>query len=1478
MNNQQHKTTKKVLWGLLILILTTLLIPVIVAFLLFIPAVQNFVLQKAVKYGSDALHTELSLGGLYLEPFRTVRFDEILIMDQRSDTLLYIEALRIDLTRIDRKSMLVVVDEVQLLNPYYNLYIEAEDSVTNMQFLLDAFQSDPADTSKLSLRIECDDVSIENLRFDFHDFREEQKNDGTVDFNHLGIRSFSGKVSNIGISDSLKASIVGLHFTEMSGLQLRRLNAEIVVRADHIGLNDLELVSNLSMIEGSYAMHFEEYGSFSSFFTEVELKADLTRAQVHFYDLGFFSKNIRNMLTPMEFEGRLWGTLSDLKGDIDSLRFADHGFFSGKLRVKGLPDLDAFNINADILRLTASAKDLERLKFPTKEGLKTFEMPEEIDRLGQIGFRGKFIGFIDDFVAFGDISTALGDLKADMNVKTGGPQIAYAGSIKTNAFDLRTLLNNPIFGSTSLNLEATGEGFEVKTMKVKAEGRLDRFDFNGYSFQNITVDGTVLKQVFEGSLSLADPNAKFDFVGKIDAVPEVPIINCVTRVTQINLGPLGLVPEDTFGMVSGSVVLKMFGWDKQSLNGQFSVRNFEYASKEREVRLDSFILIDNLIEGGHSIDLASDLGKAHFEGRTNLFDLPFNFLSIAKEYAPGFVENFDVGEVDSTQQFDYDVLIYDKRTLEGLVSSDFHLDGQIHLYGKLRTKDAFMDVHLDTISWRIGELTMRRQTAVVFPDSNGLRLEVHATELSLASGLFLENIESSSLLYNDSLETSIFWNNMTTRSDSGTIRLLAYKSEAFPLNLELNEFYARIADATWISTQRATLRSDSSRLFVQDLDIRSAIGQITCNGEVAELTDANLDFDIRELNLGYISRFGLVKNDIQGKFNGRVNIYKLKDAIVAETDLQVDSLIVDDFEIGSISGDSRYSSVRKAVDLNLALSYKEMRNVRVVGEYYPFNDEEQLDLEVALNDFRVSIIEPFVSNYVQQLEGVINGSVSINGNLNAPKLVGAMKVKDGALQVDYLKTFYQIPEAEVRINDDMISADWVSVLDPKGSEARLNATVYHDKFKNLNYEIFLNATDFMALNTTIADNDDYYGTANITGDVTVSGVPGFTEILVDAYTNKNTKLSIPLDDGGELGEIEYIRFVEPKEKSKKRVTESVVFEGERNNLNLDFQLAVNDDAEIQIIFDEKIGDIIKVRGNGDMLMRIDNRGTFNMYGDYTMTGGDYLFTLQNVVNKRFTVVPGSKISWSGSPLEANVDLTANYNLRAAPINLTSSVGDTSEVYRRRMPVDVKLRMQGKLLEPEISFDVDLPSLPESDIANQLLDPRTTSELEMNEHAFALLLTNNFFVHGSGVSAFGVAGQTTTYEMMSNQFSNWVSQYFDNIDFGVNYRPSDENAGNQTEVNVSTELFNDRVLVEVNGSVQGNNGTSQDANNVAGEFNVEYKINKSLRARVYNEANNYNPTNLNQSPYTQGVGVFYRKEFDLFLKEFFQKKKRRSLSK
>lgn len=1472
--NQPRKAIKKVgrvlLWTLLVL----LLIPVLISLALLLPPVQKAAVFRLASLGSGYLGTEITLEGVYLDPFHTIRLNGILVRDQQSDTLLYVESLEVDGPRYSRDRGELGFDAIRLVRPYFNLYIQEQDSVSNLQFIIDAFSSE--DTASSTFRARTRSITIQEFRFAFDDHREIPRIDGGLDWKHIGIYELSGRFNEVALNDSIKFQVKGLHLREQSGMRIRSLYTDAVIAKDRIVCDELHLATNLSTVEGSAALYFDGFSSFSNFFEDVSLQANFNKARVHFYDVGYFSPQVKDILTPIGLKMRAWGTLEDLRTEIDSLAFANNGSMVGSVRMRGLPDPDELRINADVQHLTFRIDDLERMYFPSSEGIRLLELPSSLKNLGRIDFEGKFLGFAQDFVLYGDVGTALGNAFTDVNIKMGGEELVYSGKVKTEGFHLGALMESSGIGNVSLDIAANGQGTSMDDLSIKAEGSIKRFEWNNYPYRNLTVDATIDHEVFEGNLSIADPNIRMDFIGTVDLKKETPRIDCVSRLTKLRWAPLNLVPQDTFGELSAEITLSASGKDAASLNAKALLYDFVYRSKDTDIHLDSITLVDKPTKVGHSITLTSDGVQAKFSGNTDVSTLPTALMLTLDHYAPGLIPEVESSPKDSTLYTNFSITIPKETPLTGLVSEDLKLHEPICIKGAVQVKDHKFDVRSDSLSWSYGNVMISGQSFEVQPVGDSLVLDIYTTRFASSDQFFMENILLSSALANDTVRTDLSWDNKSTRSDSGHLALLAYKGEDRPINVELEDLYARIADATWVSNERGVLRSDSTSFLIHNLNIQSRVGHITCDGLIDPQSEQRMVFEVADFDLSYLDRFGLLANKVTGVFNGDVFLYGVESRLLAESELRIDSLVLDDFEIGTVYGTSEYNSSQNSVDLDLALKYKGSDDIKLKGDYYPAREDDQLDLEVSLSDFRASVIEPFVQNYVQHLDGTVDGRLAVRGRLTSPEITGILDLKGFDLEVDYLKTDYHISKARINVDAESIKADWIEVKDPKGEKGYLIGTVYHNGFKSFDYDIFMQVTNFMALNTTLADNQDYYGVANITGDISLSGTYGYTDINVEAVTTKGTKLSVPLDDGGELGEIDYIRFVAPKVMGKKRIEEGVTLSEEQSKLNLEFQLTVNDNAEVQIIFDEKIGDIIKVRGDGDMLMRIDNRGTFNMYGDYTMSGGEYLFTLQNVVNKRFSVQPGSRISWTGSPTEADVDLTAVYGLRAAPINLTATVGEKSPVYEKRLPVDVLLMMQGLLLKPQVSFDVNLTSLPETDIANQLLDRRTVSKEKMNEQAFALLLTNSFFSPESGVSAIG-AGQTTTYEMVSNQFSNWVSQYFDNLDVGVNYRPGDDMAGNQTEVNLSTELFNDRVLVEVNGSVQGDRGDAEEANNVAGEFNVEYRINKSLRARVYNEANNYNPTNINQSPYTQGVGLFYRREFDRFLSDFFKGNKERSLA-
>jgi hypothetical protein len=129
---------------------------------------------------------------------------------------------------------------------------------------------------------------------------------------------------------------------------------------------------------------------------------------------------------------------------------------------------------------------------------------------------------------------------------------------------------------------------------------------------------------------------------------------------------------------------------------------------------------------------------------------------------------------------------------------------------------------------------------------------------------------------------------------------------------------------------------------------------------------------------------------------------------------------------------------------------------------------------------------------------------------------------------------------------------------------------------------------------------------------------------------------------------------------------------------------------------------------------------------------------------------------------------------------------------------------------------------------------------------------------------------TTFEMLSNQLSNWLSKISKDFDIGFVYRPG-YNSINPQEVQValSTQLLNDKVVINGNFDVRGTSSAANSTTQLTGDFDAELKLTEKFRFKVFNR---FNDVYTGLSPYTQGVGIFYKQDFNRFSDLFGKKTK------
>ncbi len=258
--------------------------------------------------------------------------------------------------------------------------------------------------------------------------------------------------------------------------------------------------------------------------------------------------------------------------------------------------------------------------------------------------------------------------------------------------------------------------------------------------------------------------------------------------------------------------------------------------------------------------------------------------------------------------------------------------------------------------------------------------------------------------------------------------------------------------------------------------------------------------------------------------------------------------------------------------------------------------------------------------------------------------------------------------------------------------------------------------------------------------------------------------------------------------------------------------------------------------------------------------GDYLFTLQNVINKRFEIEPGGKISFNGSPTSASVDMEAIYTTRAAPYNLYPDNDDKKEALKKRIPVECHLNLLGELSSPTLDMGIVMPTADAE--TRNLLENSTSTDEELMKQFLSLLVINNFYsVTGFGAQDLGtpssIAGVTAS-ELLSNQLSNWLSQISDDFDIGINYRPGDQVTRDEVEVALSTQLLNDRIIISGNVDVGGQetNPSVGDASNpyIVGDFDVQFRITDNVSVFAFNRARERPVSRFIRSEFLKSTGA------------------------
>jgi hypothetical protein len=1485
------KSIKKLYKILLLFVLAVLTLPTVGYFALHQKKVQDYLIGRLTTKITAYLGAPVTIEGVSIDVFSNVTLSNVCVRTPQNDTILYTPTLTLQVNSFTLATRYLEFEKVTLNKPRIRFYVDSTNTI-NFQFIIDKLQSSDTTVSKHSMAILIRNINIVDADFTLKGFYDVKRPYG-INFTDVHLRPLNVIVSNFRVNHGITMDVTSMSFRDKSGFVIDKLSTTFRMDKENMVYNKLNILTPYSDITARQVLfHFRTSKDFKAiiFGKYVPMTIDLRTSDVSSKDIAYFLPIAKDFHVKARVSGTFHGLLTNLKARNLDIVYANHTHLKCDVDITGLPDITKAFLYVDVKSLSTTPSDIQSIPLPYSLP-NHIVLPEFFSRLSLITYRGKFTGFGNDFVAYGTLNSNLGKIETDISLHpdTAG-YYSLKGQIKSVGFDLGALLNKSnILGKISLDAMSEVYLGAGKEPKAKITGVASSFVLNGYNYTNVQLDGMLSNGTYDGSLSVSDPNIDFDFLGKVNLSKQIPEFNFIANIKSANLFKLNFDKSDSSSYLSCYATAEFEGNNIDNLKGEIKLWNAVLRKTGKEFRVSNLLVYNENVNHINSVILRSDFADGEISGQYRFTDVVNSFRTFTRNYLPSLLQA-PQGIIDSTgnNNFRFHVSFKDTKQLTDYLVPGLYISKDSKLTGNYNpsNKDfSFM------FSIPLAQHKNKKwyDLCIDGRTENGLfSLSAGCSNLRINNHLDLQNFTVLTDFKNDSIDMHVRWNNWDTMAYKGNFTILGSlktsENGSRPiLKFEVKPSQVILKDTIW-SIKSGLVVIDSSDIRIDHFLIAHSNQLLTIHGGISQNPETALAVEFNNVNLGNLSTvLAMNKLHLGGFINGKAELFNLYKNPIFVANVAVDSLWVNQVSIGQTTLNAVFNNSEKNIKIEAFSERGIFKTLNIKGLYSIA--EQKLDFNIDLNKLKVDVFEPYLINIFNDVRGVASGKLRLTGNIDSPQLDGLVKIQKGSFTVNYLKTRYTFTDS-VRVRKNAFLLNDVEVYDNYGTKCMVNGYIDYRKLRDLYVNIGIDVKEpFECLNTTEKDNNMYYGHGFLTGKALIHGTPqGDTVDIKNAVTAVKSEMVIPITTRVDMSETDFVHArnkpTTGDQSTNKyeidKINETQKVKSAISNFVFNMNLTVTPDADLQLVFDQKIGDIIRGNGSGNLTIKLDG-GNFRMDGKYTINEGKYLFTAQNVLsNMYFILENGGTITWDGSPIDAIVNIGATYKVKAS----LNQLNGAAEGYNKRVPIDCQLFLTDKLMNPTVTYNIK-PSNSDQETSD-LIKKYIYNEEELTRQFLSLLIVKSFMpdpnstTGNSGGDMALSAARSNGFEVLSNQLSRMVSQGVKDIDIGINYRPSDGYTTGQAELALSKQLLNDRVSISGNFDVGGNTtSVTKSSNNsaVVGEGAMELKLNNkgNLRLKAFNRSNQ--GSLIEQSPYTQGVGVMYKEDFNSFgelLKHYYSK--------
>ena len=1418
--------------------------------LLSLPFVQTFL----GKYATDSLNksfgTNISIEKVAITPFGSVKLGDVLVLDHHKDTLFYIKKLNTSILSFKKiyspghpylKDVVLHGMDVRIVN-YKN------EDYTNLDKFIEAF--DDGSPSSGKFRMKANKMTVFNSRFQYIDHNLQTPK--MLDFTKL-----NGKIEDFSIKGpNVYTFIDKLSFKDHRGLLVENITADFTYTKKNILLDGLAMKTPSSEMKGRVELKYNRK-DFSDFNNKVIFDVQFDKASIASNDLNYFYNEFgKNNV--FYVDTHLVGTLNNFTTHNLKLVDKNQSEIVGTINFQNLfgKGDQAFYMKGNFDRLTSSYDRLKAI-LPRILGK---NLPSTLDKLGTVNMIGG-VELTQKYInADVYLMSKLGELESNLSMQNIDviDNALYKGNLILNDFDLGTLLGQQEIGRATVNLDVDGRGFTQKLLNTAIKGEIRKFYYNGYNYQNITVDGSMKMPYYKGYFNSNDPNLKMDFDGTIDLSLKAKKYDFKAQIDYADLHILNFYKTDSISIFKGTIDFKADGNSIDDLAGVLHVNDVSYQNSKDSYFFDDFEIVSSFdSDRVRTIDINSpDIITGQIVGKYKVSQVQ----KMVENALGSLYANYSPNKLEKGQFINFDLTLHDK--IVEVFVPDVKISENTKLKGKINGDEGKFVFDFTSPNIIAYENTIENVNIEI--DNKNPLYNAYITVDSIKNDKYkIADFNLINVTLNDTLFVRSEFKGGPKSEDTYDLNLYHTIDEDKQSILGFKKSEIKFKDHVWFINEGET--NDNKIVFdkylknfnFEKLTLSHNDQKIDFFGTMRDSTykDFKLTFDDVDLNKVTPSLDSL---SFGGKVNGNITYKQDRNKYEPISNLTIDSLKINQFLLGDldfkIEGNENFNQFK----VNSSLKQEGQEHFFLDGNVNFVGQQSSLDLVAGFDKFNLAPFGSLLGNVLSDIRGNATGRATIGGSLTEPEMDGRLYLNDAGMRVPYLNVDYAFEKnAIVDLTEHQFSLRKIEVTDTKyKTKGVIDGTIRHENLGDWELDLHLVSDNILALDTKDSEDAYYYGTAFMKGKASITGSVDALNIKVAGESEKGTSIKIPVNDEEDLGNNSFINFM-TVEEFQKSLTEKISKENRYEGIELDFNFDIDTDTDIEIILNRETGHAMKGKGYGSMQMNINTLGKFEMYGDFQVQEGEYNFKYGGIIDKKFSVEKGGTIRWDGNPMDAVLDLKATYKTMANPAVLVESAS-----FNRKVDTNVTILLNGNLSNPQPDFNIDFPTV--SSVLKSEIDYKLQDKDTRQTQAFALMATGSFVTaESTGNAAYG-----SLIEGASSIINGLFADQDSNLQLGLDYSQGNRltDISDRVGVTMNTRI-NDRI--SINGKVGVPVGGVTESV-IVGNLEVLIQINEdgSLNAHVFNRENDINYVGEGIG-YTQGLGITYNVEFNTF-KEMMQK--------